>query len=501
MKKSNLLTGTLILTFAGFLTRIIGFFYKIYLSNTLSAKDLGLYQLVFPIYGICFTLYASGIQTAISQMSANLSDKRRVLYTGMFCSISIASLLSGLVYFNADFIAHTIILEADCTNSLRILSCVFPFCAITACINGYYYGLKKTAVPALSQLLEQLIRVISVYTLSILIGNGNIKVTCELAVFGVVLGEIAADLFSIFSLFFEQHNKIITSSRLRSTKNILKRLFVLALPLTATRLIISLLNNGESILIPYTLKAHGLSSTEALGLYGVLHGMAIPFILFPSTITNSLAVLLLPTIAEAQSVGKSSRIQQLGSITVKYSLIVGLLSTCIFLIFGNTLGSIFFHNSAAGSFMVILSWLCPFLYLSTTLSSIINGLGQTQVTFFNTIIGLFLRITFLFLLVPKQGITGYLIGLLVSQLVISLLDFQAVNRSFPLRFDSVSWLLKPSISLVFLGFLTQKSYLYFSALPGVCIPFVLFLCCFFLCLSYLAFLYILDVICPSDFHF
>lgn len=249
------------------------------------------------------------------------------------------------------------------------------------------------------------------------------------------------------------------------------------------------------------LKAHGLSSSEALGLYGVLHGMAMPFILFPSTITNSLAVLLLPTISEAQADGRESRIRYISSLTVKYSILIGLLSTCLFLVFGNALGNLFFHNPAAGTFMMILSWLCPFLYLSTTLGSIINGLGQTHLTFLNTVIGLSIRIGFLFVLVPGQGITGYLTGLLVSQLAISLLDFQAVSRSFPLKIDAVSWILKPGISLAFLGFLTQKSYQYFSLLPDISKTLVLFLCCLGLCLSYLALLYILNVIRPSDFQF
>lgn len=500
MKKNKILTGTLILTFAGFLTRILGFFYKIYLSNTLPARDLGLYQLVFPVYGICFTLYASGIQTAISQMAANHPDKRRVLFTGMLCSVSIASLLSALVYFQASFIARSIILEPECANSLKVLACVFPFCGMTACINGYYYGLKRTAVPALNQLLEQLVRIISVYFLASLLGGGNAKVTCELAVFGVVLGEIAADLFSLFSLLWKRPAKVTPSSRLRSTESVMKRLLILAIPLTTTRLVINLLNSGESILIPHMLKAYGLSATEALSVYGVLHGMAMPFILFPSTITNSLAVLLLPTISEAQAVGGNTRIQRIGIATVKYSIIIGLLSTCVFLVFGSSFGTIFFHNPAAGAFMMILAWLCPFLYLSTTLGSIINGLGQTHLTFFNTVIGLSIRIAFLFVLVPKQGIHGYLTGLLISQLAISLLDFQAVNRSFPLKIDALSWLLKPGLSLAFLGFFAQKCYQFFSALPGASVPLVLFLSCLLLCLAYLALLYILKVIRPSDFH-
>ena len=80
MKKYTIIKGTLILTIAGLITRLIGFFYKIYLSNTLGAEKLGLYQLVFPIYGICFTLFASGIQTAISKLVAEENGKQLLMH-------------------------------------------------------------------------------------------------------------------------------------------------------------------------------------------------------------------------------------------------------------------------------------------------------------------------------------------------------------------------------------------------------------------------------------
>ena len=63
--KNQLLKGTIILTGAGIITRVIGFVYRIFLAGTLGETNLGIYQLIFPVYSICFTLYASGIQTAV----------------------------------------------------------------------------------------------------------------------------------------------------------------------------------------------------------------------------------------------------------------------------------------------------------------------------------------------------------------------------------------------------------------------------------------------------
>lgn len=511
-KKNVLLTGTLILTFAGLLTRVVGFFYKIYLSNTLTAEHLGLYQLIFPIYGICFTLYGSGIQTAISQLVANCSTganankrQKKVLKSGIVLSVSIAFLLSVLLFLKSDFIAARLLMEPRCSSSLQVIAIVFPFCGITACINGYYYGLKKTGVPAFTQLLEQIVRVVSVYVIAVFLGGGNQKVTCELAVFGIVLGEIASDLFSLLALFFEQQKqKRYKGSDVFEHKNEnpvfkpFKRLFLLACPLTGNRLVVSLLHSYEAVLIPYMLQRYGMSSKEALSVYGILTGMSMPFIMFPSAITNSLSVLILPAVSEAQAANNTKQIKKTAEVSMKYSLLIGIYATCIFLLFGNDLGTLFFHNPASGTYMVILSWLCPFLYLSTMLGSVINGLGEAHMTFFNTVISLGVRIFFICWLVPKQGLKGYLIGLLVSQLVITVLDFYTVRRNIPITINSIDWILKPSFILLCLGFLSMKCYEYFT--PIVSIPaslFLLLLCCI-IGITYLCFLILTKVITKKE---
>ena len=101
MSKNSIIKGTLILTIAGFATRIIGFFYRIFLSNILTPEEIGVYQLIFPVYAICFTLYGSGIQTALSRLIASEIGKqdtdnlKRILRTGITFSLTIAFTLSA----------------------------------------------------------------------------------------------------------------------------------------------------------------------------------------------------------------------------------------------------------------------------------------------------------------------------------------------------------------------------------------------------------------------
>ena len=180
MNNSQLLKGTFFLIIAGFLSRFIGFFYRIYLSNILGPKNLGIYQLIFPIYSICYTIYASGIQTAISQtVAANLNSKNKKFslispfLTGASLSIFLSFIMSITFYKFAPVIATNLLKEPGCTLSLKILSLVFPYCGLTACINGLYYAIKKTGIPSLSQLIEQIFRVGLVFFLFTLLKSHN----------------------------------------------------------------------------------------------------------------------------------------------------------------------------------------------------------------------------------------------------------------------------------------------------------------------------------------
>ncbi|GAA4655137.1 polysaccharide biosynthesis protein [Anaerocolumna aminovalerica] len=507
MSKSNLIKGTAILTIAGLLTRLIGFFYRIYLSNAMGAELIGVYQLVFPVYGICFTIYASGIQTAISTMVATELGKKhyknipKILKIGMVLSVGIALLLSVLIYFNSETIASNILMEPSSASSLKILAYVFPFCGMTACINGYYYGLKKAGVPATTQLLEQTVRVITVYVLAGALGGGNPKVTCELAVLGIVIGEIFSDLYNIISLFCtsasREVNKLSKISgfveiRNRSLANVLVKL---ALPLTGNRLLISILHSVEAIIIPSMLKKHGLSNSEALSVYGTLTGMSIPFIMFPSAITNSLSVLLLPTISEAQASRNYDTIRKTSALSIKYSILIGILSMGVFLTFGKELGNVIFNNELAGDLLMTLAWMCPFLYITTTLSSIINGLGKAHLTFANSIVGHATGILLILWLVPRDGIRGYLISLLISQLVITSFDGFIVIKNIKPSFHSVNLILKPGIIIAGSSYLIYRIYEYIAP-TGIL---MLLAFCALLCMLYVILLGITKAISIKDF--
>lgn len=428
LRNHPLITGTLLLTLTGLLSRVIGFFYRIFLSQTIGAEGMGIYQLTFPIHVLTISLTSSAIQTAVSRFVAQAaiaanSPENRVsgkkpfcnescyLSAGLLLSLSLSAFCTVFLYQSSDWIALHFLEEPRCAPLLQILCFTIPFGAIHACINGYFYGLKKTFVPAVSQLFEQIVRVGSVWFFFEISLERYNAISINLVVWGMVAGEIAACLFSISFL----RRKKSRGSRLSGVKQI----FFMSLPLSANRVLVNILQSVEAVMIPGQLRLYGYSTSESLSVYGILTGMALPMVLFPSVLTNSVAVMLLPVIAEAQEKQDHHYIVNAVKKTCFYSLVLGFGCSCLFLILGKWMGRILFGNELAGTFIVTLGWICPFLYLSTTLHSILNGLGKTTSTFFLNVLGLSIRICSVLFIIPLVGIKGYLWGILLSQAVMA----------------------------------------------------------------------------------
>ena len=274
-KKHTLITGTLLLTATGFATRVLGFFYRIFLSRTIGAEGLGIYNMVHPIYGICFALCAGSIQTAISRfVAANVQKGKQIFRTGLVISLTIGIALAALITHFSVPLAHYILLEDRCAPLLPFMAVSVPFSAVHACINGYYYGTQKTKVPAIAQIVEQTIRMAAVFLIADILVESGKSITVELAVIGHLIGELSACFFSVFCFcFFTPKTPKSTPSGFFETA---APLMTLALPLMGNRLVLNILSSAEAIWIPNSLGAYGLSSEESFSIYGVLTGMAMP---------------------------------------------------------------------------------------------------------------------------------------------------------------------------------------------------------------------------------
>lgn len=426
MSKNAIIKGTFILTATGFLTRFIGFFFRSFLSHTFGEEQMGLYQLIFPIYALCFSLSSAGIETALSRCVAqkiSLGKKKEadnILYQALLISLSLSLLLVFFMRKYATFLSIYVLGDLRCEELLRTLAFGLPFSSIHNCICGYYLGQKKTKIPALAQLIEQLMRVGAVYVVYRITQNNHTQTSIWIAVLGLVIGEIVSAIYCVRYFSSRPHLRPAPSI-IYQNRYLSRELLSLAVPLTSSRILMNLLQSIESISIPLCLQKYGYTNSEALSTYGVLTGMALPCILFPTAVTNSVSTMLLPTVAEIQAEDDLLRLKGLIRRVIFFGFGLGTVCGISFLLLGSFVGRILFDSTLAGDFMRTLAWICPFMYMNTTLLSILNGLGKANSSFVNNVCGLAVRISGVWIGIGMFGMNGYLWGLLISQLLVSLL--------------------------------------------------------------------------------
>lgn len=431
MKRINpFITGTIILTLTGLVSRMIGFFYRIFLSRLFGEEGMGVYQLLSPVLALSFSVTAAGMQSAISKYVArevSLKDHRsafRFLWAGLSFSLLLSLLCMGFIMRFSDMIAVRFLLEPRTASMLRIIALSIPVGAVHSCINGYFYGIKKTGMPSATQLLEQVCRIVCVLAAQRIAAARGTSPTINAAVVGLVVGEFFAMIVSLAAVYMRSHRFAeegkFARTPMLSYRSTLSRLLALAVPLSFTRIVINFLQSIEAVYIPSQLQAYGYDSVTALSVYGVLTGMALPLLLFPNAFTGSVSLLLLPMVSEAEASGNKNAVRRTSQKTIYSCLLMGSLFTLTFYLFGDYLGRFLYASELAGRFICTLSFLCPFMYLGTTLSSILHGLGKAGGVFFINVSSLLIRLLFVFFLLPRFGINGYLAGMLTSQIYAAL---------------------------------------------------------------------------------
>ncbi len=421
--RHKLFRNAAILTVAGFISRIFGFLFRIFLSRSFGEESVGLYQMIFPLYILCLSLSTAGLQTAVSRITAEktaLGHNKEAdgVLTAALCLAVVISLIEILVIQDqAGSIAGSLFGDDRCMELILIISYALPFAAVHSCICGRSLGLGDTMLPAASQLIEQCVRILTVVLLWIFLRTCGLTPSIRLAAAGVVAGEMAAALFTVRGLRLQ-----------RPVRAGIRELFAFSAPLTANRTALTLLQSIEAVSIPASLIRYGMSATEAVSLYGVLTGMALPCILFPSALTGSVGTVLLPAVSAASTSGNRRSVFLLLRKAIVSCFSLGLACCLFFLLFGKMIGRFLFHSADAGRFIITLAWICPFLYVNSSLLNAVNGYGRTGTSFLISMSGLLIRIAGVFLAVPQFGIQGYLWALLGAQLCTTVLASAFVVR-------------------------------------------------------------------------
>jgi len=454
--KKGILTGAIILTAASVTTRLLGFVYRIFMSNAIGAEGMGLYQMMMLVYNLAWAITCSGFTTTVSKLVAAESAKkeygnmRRVLKQSVIITALISVVVSIAIFIAADFIGVHILHDHRIVMPLRILTIAIPFMAMGSCLRGYFLGLSENTVPAISQVFEQCIKMGVIFFLGAAFIPMGLEYAVVVAVIGVIAGEFLSFILVLFSYKMRKLSKEQRKEPQLKPMQTTMLIFTMALPLTANRITGSLLSTVENALIPARLQAYGLTSAQAMSEYGKITGMALPLIFFPSAILTSLSISLVPAISYAIAAKNYARVSDIVSKAMMFTTVIAMLACAVFLAFPNELGMVI-YNQDIGSILFLLGLMCPFWYLALTFSGILIGLGQQMFIFKSSLLSSAINIVAIYFFVPIYGVNAFIYGWFASLIVVTVIDLIKIKSIAKIKIPLLKWFAKPALAALATG--------------------------------------------------
>lgn len=437
MSKKSILQGAAILTAANLITRLMGFFNRVYMVDAIGVEGMGLYQLVIPIYLLSWSITSSGFSTAVSRITAAENAKHYVnrinktVCTSVVICIFISLIVSAAMFFGADIIAADIIKESRTAISIQILAFAVPFMAVGSCMRGYFYGLQKHIYPAISQVFEQAVRISCITVLAPMFINKGLEYACAAAVIGVLTGEALS--FALTAVCYKLTSKYSTIRKGDSITFGKAALMIIsmALPLSGSRITASALSAAENILIPQKLVLFGMSSTKAMEAFGNLTGMALPLIQLPSSFLVAVSAALIPELSAGQATGHNRHTAYVTSQSLKLTIAAAIGFTAVFMLFPDKICMLVYGNRELGKLLIRLAVMCPFMYVHITLAGILNGLGCHSFIFVSNIIASVINLIFIYFVMPIYGIDAFIIGMTVGMLITTVMGIHEIKKQIP----------------------------------------------------------------------
>lgn len=463
--ESSFVRNAAILTVAGFATRILGFIYRIILSNIIGAQGMGLFQLALPVYFIAASFLASGIPIAVSRMTAEQKAKGnykmlpKIVLVSSVIAVTASIAISAVLFIYARPIAVNILHSPGVYYPMMVYIPALFITANSGVIRGFFQGIQNVVPQAIGQIVEQFARMALVLSLIRYAIGISIEYASSISVLGMVIGDVAGFITLMYFYSktlhrYKKNNQFTNKTRANeSSFHIGKSVISIALPISAGRTLTTLLQSMDSVLIPQRLQAAGYTVEQSLGTFGHLTGMAMPLLMFPSTITMSLSMTLLPAITEAQSLGKKATINYRAAESIKFTMMVSFAAASAFMFMPYQIGQALYNSQEVGQFLLYTSPLCLFFYVEGILAGILNGLGKQNITVANSVLCSLLRIacTYILVAIPSIEINGYIIGFIGTVILNTALNYQALRRFTSMPFDISNWLVKPSVSFIIMG--------------------------------------------------
>jgi len=463
-RKNSFLKGALILTVAGFIVKALGALYRIPLALLIKDEGMGLYQMAYPIYLILLSISTAGLPTAISKMVSEdvalgkYKNAYRIFRVSLLVLALVGLVLTITLAASAKLLSVKVYQNPKAYYSLLSISPAIFFVSVMSCFRGFFQGMQDMVPSAISQVVEQIGRVVAVFILANLLLPYGVEFAAAGAAFGPVVGAIAG-LIVLFIVYYNRRRNLISMMRLDLNKtlesfvHIIYRLFIFAIPITLGGLISPMMNMADAAIVSSRLQDAGFSVKRATELFGQLTGMAAPLINLPVVATTALSASLVPAIAESMALNDRQMIASKAETGMRISVIFGLPAAVGMFVLAEPITVLLYKNAEAAVSLEVLSWGVIFLALTQTTTGILQGIGKTMVPVKNMLIGAAIKVVINYILtgIPSVNIKGAALGTVVGYLVPSFLNAAQVVRWTHLKANLNYLVLKPALATAIMG--------------------------------------------------
>lgn len=433
-KKLPIFYNALLLTAVNLFLRFVSTSFQVFLSGRIGAEGIGLLQLVLSVGSLAMTVGMGGIRTATMYLSAEVIGQKRtqtmvwVLSGCIVYSILLSTAVGMVVYHCAPWLAEHWIGNLSTVSAIRLLAVFLPVNCLCGVMVGYFTGVNRIGTLVAVEIFEQIFSMLLTILLLTLWAGSDPSRACLAVIMGSGSG---ACLTLICLLILKKKDRFPAGERI----SIRKKLWETAVPLAVADNVKAGISTTENLMVPKRLALYP-ASMAPLAEFGMVCGMVFPVLMFPAAILFGLAELLIPELARCNAAGSTKRIHYLAGRSLRIALIYGCVCSGILFLAADSLCAKFYHTVEAGRYLRWFAVLAPMLYCDAIVDAMTKGLGQQKKCVRNNIITSAMDVAFLFILLPKYGMTGYFISFLVTHLVNFILSVcllrKLIGKIFPL---------------------------------------------------------------------
>ena len=462
---SKFLKGTMILTISSIIVKVIGSLNWISLSRVLGGEGIGLYQMGFPIYLMAITVSSAGVPVAISIITSEKLANKDYRGAKRVFNVSLRLLLiSGLVFssallFGADFLINQhIIRDARAYYSIIALAPAVFFVTFLASFRGYLQGWQIMTPTATSEVVEQLVRVITMLVFADLFMPYGLAYAAGGASMGAGAGAFCALL--VLMWFYRRlkrrlHEEIEAqddSIPQESAGHIIKRLLKLALPVSLTSLMLPIGANLDLLIVPQRLEVAGFDVRHATELFGYLTGMAVPLVNLATIFTAAMTISLVPSISESRTLERFDAIRDKIRLAFRVAMIITFPCFMGLFFLAEKVAALIYNAPGAAGAIQTMSVGILFLGMHQISTGILQGLGKTAIPVINMILACLVKVVMSWWLtaIPLLGIKGASMATVADFAVAAIINMGFIYKYTGFTF-SLGSLLKPLLAAGVMG--------------------------------------------------